>query len=206
MITADYIVIILILASIIFGSAFGFGKGLKWFTSGTFGKIISVVVCYFLFGIVLNWWWVQVLLGKFTALLESSGSWICSFLLSIRIDLIVFALVLFIVVQILRMIVVGIIRSVMEIKNPVIRVINKFFGVLLFAVFAAVVGLIVFQVIAWVSGADGPFFERLSGSAFGLDYVFANNPLNAFFMNIISGTQPPASEPPEVFVSLFPIF
>ena len=184
MIFADYILLLLIVASIFLGAIFGFGKGLKWFTKGRFGKIISIVVCYFLFGVVLNWGVVQVLLGKFTAALEANGSGFCNFLLAIRIDLIVFAIALFIIVQILRIIVVAIIRKIMEIKNKFFIVVNKVLGVALFAGFAAMAGLIVFQIIAWISGAEGPLYQSLQGSAFGLDYVFKNNPLNAFFESI----------------------
>ena len=193
MIFADLILILLIVASVLLGAIFGFGKGLKWFTSGIFGKIISIVVCYFLFGVVLNWGISQALLSKFIAALEANGSGFCNFLLSIRIDLIVFAVALFIVVQILRVIVVSIIRRVMEIKNKGVIVINKVLGIVLFAAFAAMAGLIVFQVIAWISGAEGPVYQSLQGSAFGLDYVFSHNPLNAFFESIREIVPP---EPP----------
>ncbi|MBP5467282.1 MAG: hypothetical protein J6Y43_06960 [Clostridia bacterium] len=184
MITADVIAIITLAACILLGAALGFGKGLRFITGGIFGKIISIVICYFLFGIVLSFGFVQDLLLKFTTALSENGSWICNLLLNIRIDLIVFAIALFIVVQILRKIVVRIIANVMEMDNKVLSVINRLLGVVLLAAFAAMITLIVFQIIAWISGTDGAFFNNLQDSAFGLDKLFVNNPLNSVFESI----------------------
>ena len=184
MITADVIVLIALLLCLVLGSFMGFGKGLRLFTGGVFGKMISVVICYFLFGIVLSWGFVQDLLLRFTTMLAEQDIWICNLLLKIRIDMIVFALALFIVVQILRRVVVHIISGVFEIDNKVISVINKILGVALFIVFTAIFTLIVFQIIAWIGGTDGGFYQSLQGSAFGLDKIFTDNPLNAVFEHI----------------------
>lgn len=184
MITADVIVLVAFLLCLVFGSVLGFGKGLRLFTGGVFGRIISVVICYFLFGVVLSWGFVQDLLLKFTDMLAAQDSWICNLLLKIRVDLIVFALVLFIVVQILRRLVVYIISNVMESNNKVISVLNRLLGVVFLIAFAIVFMLIVFQIIAWVGGTDGAFSQNLTGSAFGLDNIFADNPLNSVFESI----------------------
>lgn len=184
MITADVIVLVALLICIVLGSFMGFGKGLRLFTGGVFGRIISVVICYFLFGIVLSWDFVQDLLLRFTTMLSEQDTWICNLLLKIRIDMIVFALALFIVVQILRHLVVHIIAGVMEVDNKVMRVFNKILGVVLFLAFAVVFMLVIFQIIAWVSGTDGGFYQSLQGSAFGLDKIFTDNPLNSVFESI----------------------
>ena len=184
MITADVIAIVAFCVCVLLGSAIGFGKSLRLFTGGTFGRIISVVICYFLFGIVLSWGFVQELLVKFTNALQGNGSWWAKALLAIRIDLIVFALVLFIVVQMLRRLVVHLIAGVMESDNKVISVFNRILGVVFLLVFIIMVTLIVFQIIAWIDGTNGGFYDGLSGSAFGLDKIFCDNPLNAIFKNI----------------------
>ena len=195
MITADVVALIALLCCLVFGSAFGFGKGLRFFTGGVFGRIIAVVICYFLFGVVLNWGFVQTLLTKFTDMLSENGSWICNFLLNIRIDLIVFGFALFVVVQILHRLVVCIVSNVMEIKNKAISVINRILGIALFVAFAVISMLIVFQVIAWVSGTDGEFYMNLQGSVFGLDKLFVQNPLNSVFENIrVTPSEIPAGE------------
>lgn len=184
MITADIIVLAVLAACIVLGAALGFGKGLRFITGGIVGKLISLVICYFLFGIVLNFGFVQDLMQKLTTALNDNGSWICNLLLSIRIDLIAFAIVLFIVVQLLRKLVVHIIANVMEINNKVISVINRLLGIVLLVAFVVMLTLIAFQVIAWISGTDGAFYSNLDGSAFGLDKLFVNNPLNSVFESI----------------------
>ena len=184
MITADVIVLVALLICIVLGAFMGFGKGLRLFTGGVFGRIISVVICYFLFGIVLSWNFVQDLLLKFTTMLAEQDTWICNLLLQIRIDMIVFGAVLFLAVQILRHLVVHIIAGVFEIDNKAIRIINKILGVVLFLAFAVIFTLIIFQIIAWISGTDGGFYESLQGSVFGLDKIFTDNPLNSVFESI----------------------
>ena len=184
MITADVIVLVALLICIVLGAFMGFGKGLRLFTGGVFGRIISVVICYFLFGIVLSWSFVQDLLLKFTTMLAEQDTWICNLLLQIRIDMIVFGAVLFLAVQILRHLVVHIIAGVFEIDNKAIRIINKILGVALFLAFAVIFTLIIFQIIAWISGTDGGFYESLQGSVFGLDKIFTDNPLNSVFESI----------------------
>ena len=184
MITADLIVLVALLICIVLGAFMGFGKGLRLFTGGVFGRIISVVICYFLFGIVLSWSFVQDLLLRFTTMLAEKDTWICNLLLQIRIDMIVFGAVLFLAVQILRHLVVHIIAGVFEIDNKAIRIINKILGVVLFLAFAVIFTLIIFQIIAWISGTDGGFYESLQGSVFGLDKIFTDNPLNSVFESI----------------------
>ena len=144
----------------------------------------SVIICYFLFGIVLNWYFVRALMQKITDALQQDGSWICKVLLTIRLDLIVFAAVLFVVVQILRKLVVHIIATVMQADNKAISVFNRFLGVVLLTVFVAILTLVVFQVVAWVMGTEGGFYQNLQGSKLGLDTIFTNNPLNSIFENI----------------------
>ena len=184
MILADVVAIIAFVVCLLLGSIVGFGKGLRFLTGGIFGKIISVVICYFLFGIVLNWGFVQDLLGKFIALLQSSENGICKILLTVRIDLIVFAVALFIVVQILRRIIVAVVCGIFEADNLVMRLINRLLGIVLFLAIFAIVILIVFQIIALIGGTEGAFYQNLVGSKFGLDKLFAENPLNAIIQSI----------------------
>lgn len=184
MITADLIVLITIAFCLVGGAALGFGRWLKILTGGVVGRIISVVICYFLFGIVLNWYFVQEFMLKITTALQADGSWICKFLLAIRIDMIAFAAVLFIIVQILRKFVVYLIANFMMIDNKVISVINRILGIILISLFLAMVMLIVFQVVAWVLGTDCDFYHNLQGSVFGLDRLFIDNPLNSIIESI----------------------
>lgn len=184
MITADFVLIIIALLAVLCGLVMGFGKTLKLVTRGVIGKIISVVVCYFLFGIVLNMGFVQNLLDKLITALSDNGSGICTLLIKIRIDLIVLAIALFIIVQILRKVLVSLIGDLFEIDKKPVKVINKILGVVLMFAVNAIIILVVMQILAWITGVDGSVYEFLSGSKLGLDKLFLNNPLNSVFENI----------------------
>ena len=164
MITADIIVLVGCILFVLIGAMVGFGKGLKFFTSGIFGIIISAFVCYLIFGFVLNWGVVGDLLAKF------------------HIDKIVLAVVLFIIIQIIRVIIVKIIKGIVEIDNILFKIINKILGAAFMFVVALAILLIVFQIVAWIGGDTAAnFAEQLKDSVFRLDDLFANNPLNAIF-------------------------
>jgi hypothetical protein len=190
MILADFIAIGAVLLFTLIGAGIGFGRYLDILTRGIIGKIISVIVCYFLFGIVLDWGFVQDLLSKFVGYLQSNDNFICNILLKIRIDLIVFAIVLFIVVQILRKIATALVCNIFEIDFFAIRLVNKLLGVVLSLATLVILALIVLQLLTY-GGAETVqnITNSLSGSAFGLDKLFVENPLNSILHSINLGNQ-----------------
>ena len=177
MVSADYIAIAAVLIFAIIGSMIGFGKQLQILTKGIFGIVISLVVCYLLFGFVYNIPFVQTLLEKFKDYLISTDKPVVNFLLKIRIDIIAYAVALFIVVTIVRIVIVSIVKNVVEAESTVMRFVNKVLGAILGVGIAALIGLVVMQ-IKFISG-DGVVPEKLVGSFFRLDYVYAHNPLTA---------------------------
>ena len=176
MVTADFIFIAGLVVFAILGLALGFGKQLSILTKGIFGIIISVVICYFVFGLVYNIPFVQSLLEKFKEYLISTDKPIVQFLLKIRIDIIAYAVALFLVVTILRIIIVLIIKNVMEIESTPMKIINKTLGLVLGIAVCIAIGLIVMQIM-YLSG-DGSVPESMQGSFFHLDVIYQNNPLN----------------------------
>jgi hypothetical protein len=185
MILADWIVLGCVLLFAILGLAIGFGNGLKFFTSHIFGFIISIVVTYFLFGVVSGWPFVQTILENFTNTLKNAGNTFCDFLLKIGIQQICLAVVIFIVVQILRLIVVKIIVGIFESKNAFMKLLNQLLGLVLFVAVAAMLVLIVFQVIYWIGGSTEEWFLGVTNdSKIGLKYIYENNPLRAFIDNL----------------------
>lgn len=180
MILADWIALGLVVVFAILGMLFGFGKGLKFFTSGIFGFIISIVVCYALGGIILNFGFVQDLLTSFRNVLVENGNGFCKFLLNIHIDIVVYYVALFITVTIIRLIIVKIIKSIVEINNIVLIILNKTFGVILFVGVLFMIALFVFQIITLIGGnTEANFLLKLSGSKLKLDWLFENNPFMA---------------------------
>ena len=176
MILADWIVIGLLALFAILGMLFGFGKGLKIFTGGIFGIIISVFVCYALGGLIYNIGFVQNGLESFRNALAKNGNGFCKFLLNIQIDIIVYYIALFIVVSILRIVIVRVIKSVVEIDNMALIIVNKTLGVIFFAVVLLLALLFVFWIIALIKGGNAADFPSLSDSKLKLDWLYEHNP------------------------------
>lgn len=174
----DWIVIVLIVIFVILGLWLGFGKGLRFFTKGIFGFIISVFICYSLGGFVMKLGFVAGWIESFRDLIEAKEGLFYDILIKIRIDIIVYYVVLFIIVQILRIIIVKIISKVFEIKNVFVKFLNKFFGVILFCGVLVVLVMVVFQVIHWIGGSfEETFISYISESKLRIDWFYANNPL-----------------------------
>ena len=174
----DWIALGIVLLVALIGLMLGFGKCLKIFTSGIVGVIISVVVTYFLIGIVGSWGFVQNLLGMFTQALADNGSSFCIFLMNIGIESIVLAVALFLIVQLVRVLIVNIIKGIVETDNVVIKLINKGLGLIFSLAFFIMVALIVFQIIHLIGGETAANFREYLMGALHLDYVFDNNPMN----------------------------
>lgn len=175
--TLDIITIAVIVVTAILGLGLGFGRGIRALSRGWFGKIISLAVCYLFFGLVLKIPFVSDLLDKFVAWLDG-GNWFLRLLKTIRIDLIVFALVLYLIVRMLLKLVASIVGSVFELDNPVVKIVNKILGVAIYLFMLLLLVLVVFQVAYYIGGANGVVYQKIEGSMFGLDKLYLNNPLN----------------------------
>jgi hypothetical protein len=175
----DRFFIILMLASALLGVILGFGRVLKALTNHLPGKIAAVVFTYFIYGTVLNLGFVNSLLTSFVTMIASLDNFISKVLLIIRIDMIVFAVALFLLVRIAQKLAVSLVAKIMQAKNPVSVLVNRVGGAALSAACMFIVFLIILQFSAWTSGYDGAMYEALQGSRFGLDKLFLNNPLNA---------------------------
>ena len=185
MITADWIALGVVAVAALLGLLFGFGKCLKAFTSGIIGFIISIFVVYFLFGIVGNWQLVKDLLSKLHEAMVSAENGFLDFLMAIGIEKIILAIATFVVVQIVRIILVWIIKGIVEINNRVMRTINKFLGMVFMLAVVTMVSLPVFHFVAWVGGSTAQSFKGyITGSVFRLDWVYEHNPLNWVFAKI----------------------
>ena len=182
MIFADWIFLAFVVIFCLLGMLFGFGKGLKFFTSGIFGVVISIVVCYALGGLIYNFGFVQDALNSMCTALAAKNNGFCNFLLNVRIDIIVYYVALFIIVSIIRIIIVKVIKSIAEIDKMPLIILNKSFGVILFVFVGFMVMLFVFWIVSLIGGnTEANFLLKLSGSKLKLDWIFEHNP----FMTII---------------------
>ncbi|MDE7087095.1 MAG: hypothetical protein K2O67_02770 [Clostridia bacterium] len=173
----DWIAIGVILVTVLLGSLLGFGKILKFFTSGIFGIIISVVVTYFCIGIVASWGFVQELMAKLLVAMQNANNGFVNFLINIGIERIILGVALFIIIQLLRIIIVRIIKGVFEINNVVFKVINRALGVILLAGIVCMIGLITFHIVDLIGGTTAENFRQSLTGVFKLEWVFDNNPL-----------------------------
>ena len=178
MILADWIVIAVVAGCLLFGSLIGFGRGLKFFTSGIFGFIISVFLCYCFGGIILKLQFVQDMLNNFSTLWADKEGFFFDFLTKVHIEIVVYYIVLFIVAQIVRIVLVKCLKHIVEAKFFVAKIINKVLGAALFAGMGALIGLVALQIIYWIGGGTAEnLMNSLNGSFFKLDLLFLNNPL-----------------------------
>ncbi len=183
MVLADWIAIGLIALFAVVGILVGFGKGIRFITSGVIGVIISLVVCYFLFGVILDFPFVQDLIAKLNGAIRGDGTnQTLVFLVdTMQISYIIYGAGLFVIVQVLRVVVVALLHRIMEVNNGVMRFFNGFFGMILFVGVLVVLALIVLQIIAWVGGSTAEMFEQqISGGLF-VNWIYQNNPVNAMF-------------------------
>ncbi len=192
MLMADWIALGSVLLFALIGAGVGFGRGIRFFTGGIFGFIISLVACYFLFGIVLGWPFVQDLVAKLDGAIRGNGdNNVCVWLVdTLKISNVIIAVGLFIIIQILRVIILNIFRRILEAPNFVCRTVNKVFGVVLFLLVLAIAALIAAQIVEWVGGdTASQLTDALNRSVFRLDWLYAHNPLKS----IIDGFSSAAS-------------
>ena len=181
MVVADWIALAVIIVAAVLGLLLGFGKLLKFFTSGVFGFIISFVVVYFFLGVVSSWGFVQAIMAKQHAAMVGANNGFLNFLMKIGIEKILLAIEMFVVVQVIRLIIVLIIKGVVEIKSRPMRVINKLLGMLFMLGVVIIPTLIVFQIVAWAGGTPAVEFSNWLKGGFRLDWVFQHNPLRQLF-------------------------
>lgn len=168
MIVADWITIAIILGCIALGVFIGFGSGLKFFTSGIFGFIIGIGVCALFGTVFLDVGFVGEMLDKLAA------NWADNeFLTKMHLEIIIYYVVLFAVVQLLRVILVLIITKLLEADTFITKFINKTLGAALFLALGILIAFLALKIIGWVGGAtaDG-LYESLQGSLFNLDGLF----------------------------------
>ena len=133
------------------------------------------------------------LLDKFVDLLDPS-KWYFRVLRYIRIDIIVFAVVLYFIVRIVNKLLIALIAKFFETDNKGIKTLNRILGILLFIFMLFIFILIIFQIVAWVDGAtvESSFYQKLEGSFLRLDRLYLNNPLMSIvesFKNSIRGAK-----------------
>ena len=150
------------------------------------GKIVTLVFTYFLLGIVIGMDQTKQAQANFIEFLKSKNNGLCNFLITIRIETILTAVIVFIAVMILQLIVVNVLAGLLSIDGAGAKFFNSILGVLLGVAECAALVLIVLEAMyIFGGGAESVNLESLKGSFFGLDNIYLNNLFYNKFIRIV---------------------
>jgi len=179
----NLILIAVLIIIAIAGSTLGFGKSLKFTTSGIAGIIISIVFILF-FGMGLL---ATPAINNLVARGNEFFREVWSFLGVIRLATVLYFIALFAVIQIIRIIIVQIIKRITEIDKRGIKVVNKILGAVYLTVFVFFLFLLILATIAFFEGlVNGSLLGSIEGSWIYVLYrnnfiVFGNAPTTSYY-------------------------
>lgn len=167
-IDAATLIVAIVLAGL--GLAVGFGRTLKFFTRGIFGFIISVFVCATFGGMIQG---IRAVQNWLTSLNQSMGG----FLQTIHLETIVFYVVFFLVVQVVRILAVKLIAGLFSADILPVRIVNRLLGMVLMVAAVFLLLLLVFAVFRVLQ--DTSFVQNILDSLNGtfLGKIYENNPV-----------------------------
>lgn len=173
MTTLDSVTLLVAIILAVFGTALGFGRTLRIFTKGIFGIIISVFLCVTFGGMIAGIPavadWIAGLNGKL------GDVW--GFLATIRLVTVIYYILLFFVMTLLRILVVRLIGTAFAAPVLPVRILNRVLGAVLAVGGTLLFVLLVFAVLR-IFG-DTSFVQdlaaKMDGSFLGL--LYENNPV-----------------------------
>lgn len=173
MTSIDTVTLVVAILIALLGLIAGFGRTLRFFTKGIFGIVISVFVCATFGGMIAGIPAVSEWIASLNA--KMGEAW--SFLGTIHLATVIYYVVLFFVVQLLRILIVRCIGGVFEIDILPMRILNKVLGMVLAV---AAVLLLVLLVFAIFRSFDGTAFvqdleRNLEGTFLGR--LYEGNPV-----------------------------
>ena len=172
----DIVTIGVFVVAALVGFIGGFGRGLKLFTKGVFGIIISVFVTATFAGMFLKLEQVSIWVADLTKL--ASQKW--AFFATINIGLIAYYVAFFLIVQLLRILVVKVICGIFEADNKVMKVINRVLGLVFVPAVVMAIVLLVFAVFKIVDETQfvQDVVAKIDGTFLGI--LYANNPIKLY--------------------------
>lgn len=178
MITVDYLVIACACVFAVVGAAMGFGRCLRVLNKGVVGRIVTVIVTYYLLGIVLTLDVTKNAQIKFIEFLTAKNNGLCDFLLIIKSEVIVVALVVFFAVMLIQTLITSVVSAILGSQGKGVKLLNGALGAALSLVEFIALLLLVLEVVYLFSGAESEIYGKFVGSYFGLDEIYLNNPLS----------------------------
>ncbi len=193
--TLDVITVIAAIVLALLGLLLGFGKTLRFFTKGIFGVVLSVFVCATFGGMIAGIPAVAEWIGLLNTKLGESWS----FLETIHLATVIYYVVLFFAVQIVRIIIVKCVAGVFEADILPMRIVNKLLGMALMVAAVLLLTLLVLAVFRIVE--DTAFVQNILAKINGtfLGTLYENNPVKFV---VDTGTAEEAAQ----FLSRFLLF
>lgn len=173
MTSIDAVTLVVAILIALIGLIAGFGRTLRFFTKGIFGIVISVFVCATFGGMIAGIPAVSEWIASLNA--KMGEAW--GFLATIHLATVVYYVVLFFAVQIVRILIVRCIGGVFEIDVLPMRIVNKVLGMVLAVAAVLLLLLLVFAIFRAFDGTS--FVQDLERSLEGsfLGTLYEGNPV-----------------------------
>ena len=165
------LIVAIILAGL--GLVLGFGRTLKFFTKGIFGFILSIFICASFGGMIAC---IPAVAGWIRGLNAQLGeAW--SFLGTIRLATVIYYVVLFFAVQLVRILVVKVIAGLFSADVLPVRIINRVLGAALMVAAVLLLVLLAFAIVAIFGETQGviDFVAEIDDTFLGA--LYAHNPI-----------------------------
>ena len=158
----DIVLLVALIVLVIIGIAAGFGKSLRRFTKGIVGVILSIFICAALGGAVLGIGFIGDAVSNLGARFASMSS----LLGKLHLELVVFYVIMFIVVQILRIIIVKFVCKIFSADNKAMKITNAVLGAIFVPAVSFVFLLLALAVMSLLSdiGPVREFLTELDGT------------------------------------------
>lgn len=173
----DYIVIGIALLSIIIGVVFGASKRIRKSPSGIISFLLTLITAFTVLTLVLNIPNVKEWLKNLTDNMLEADNWFLTFLVNIRIEIIVLGIIITAIIMVIKFKVCDLIADYLELDNKLSVLLNKTLGVVLSLATTAVIFLITLEIIYLINGNSGWGYDTVNGSLLKIDYLYENNPI-----------------------------
>ncbi|MBR1624199.1 MAG: hypothetical protein IJ676_00495 [Clostridia bacterium] len=177
------IIIVAFALSVVLGFLLGFGRTLSFLTKGIVGVILSIFFCITFGGMIAK-------IGFVSNLIQKGNDYFGQFaqiLAKLNVATWIYYVILFFIAQIIRIIIVRIIKAIFQPKNKESKVygvrslINRILGALLFGAFCVLVVYLVMAVLALLTDVEGVhnLLETLGARKFSFFLkMYEHNPID----------------------------
>jgi hypothetical protein len=167
-----FVAVLILIAGL--GALIGFGRSLKWTTRGIVGIVMSVIFCVLFGGALLGTESVGGLVAGGNEFF--AGVW--GFFGIIRLATVIYFVALFFAVQIVRILITIVIKRIVEIEKPAIKVLNRVAGAVFLAAFCFSLCLLGLAGLRFFEGTEFTMSILSNIENSFLCTLYVNNPIS----------------------------